>query len=146
MPGGAWGGGHATGGDDGGGARRERERGVVGGGRGSERDEGDEQGRDRIGVSDGAWGEPGAGGVHEHDAGGGDGMRGDGVGVGDVGAVPGGAWGGGHTTGGDDGGGARRERERGVVSRSFRGQCDFREYSNLSRRLFALKCNQIGWS
>ena len=37
----------------------------------------------RIGVSDGAWGEPGGGGVHEHDAGGGDGMRGDGVGVGD---------------------------------------------------------------
>ena len=82
VPGGARGGGHATGGDDGGGARRERERGVVGGGRGSERDEGDEQGRDRIGVSDGAWGEPGGGGVHEHDAGGGDGMRGDGVGVG----------------------------------------------------------------
>ena len=45
-------------------------------------------------------------------AGGADGMRGDGVGVGDVGAVPGGAWGTGHAAGGDDGWGAGREHEQ----------------------------------
>ena len=42
-------------------------------------------------------------------------MRGDGVGVGDVGAVPDWVRGRGHAAGGDDGGGARRERERGVA-------------------------------
>ena len=42
-------------------------------------------------------------------------MRGDGVGVGDVGAVPGGAWGSGHSASGDDGRGARRERDGGVL-------------------------------
>ena len=42
-------------------------------------------------------------------------MRGDGVGVGDVGAVPGGARGGGHATDGDDGGGAVGEHVGGVL-------------------------------
>ena len=40
-------------------------------------------------------------------------MRGDGVGVGDVGAVPGGAGSSGDSAGDDDGGGAGREHARG---------------------------------
>jgi hypothetical protein len=43
-------------------------------------------------------------------------MRGDGVGVGDVGAVPGGAWCSGHTAGGDDGGRAVREHGSAMYS------------------------------
>ena len=42
-------------------------------------------------------------------------MRGDGVGVGDVGAVPGGAGSSGHAAGGDDGRGARREHDARVL-------------------------------
>ena len=42
-------------------------------------------------------------------------MRGDGVGVGDIGEVHGVAWGSGDTAGGDDGRGAGRERDGGVV-------------------------------
>ena len=42
-------------------------------------------------------------------------MRGDGVGVGDVGEVRGGAWGSGDAAGGDDGRGSGREREPGMV-------------------------------
>ena len=42
-------------------------------------------------------------------------MRGDGVGVGDVGEVHGGARGSGHTAGGDDGGGSGGQRESGMV-------------------------------
>ena len=45
--------------------------------------------------------------------GGADGMRGDGVGVGDVGEVPGGARGSGHASGGDDGRGARGSMTQG---------------------------------
>ena len=51
-------------------------------------------------------------------------MRGDGVGVGDVGEVPGGAWGGGHTAGGDDGGGSGREHDGGMVGGHVRGEHD----------------------
>ena len=43
-------------------------------------------------------------------------MRGDGVGVGDVGAVPGGAWSSGHSAGGDDGRGAGREHGSAMYS------------------------------
>jgi hypothetical protein len=42
-------------------------------------------------------------------------MRGDGVGVGDVGAVPGGAWCSGDAAGGDDGGRWEREHVGGVL-------------------------------
>ena len=44
-----------------------------------------------------------------------DGMRGDGVGVGDVGEVPCGTRITRHATGGDDGGGARRQHDAGMV-------------------------------
>jgi hypothetical protein len=43
-------------------------------------------------------------------------MRGDSVGVGDIGAVQGGTWGSGDTTGGDDGRGAEREQDGSVLS------------------------------
>ena len=43
-------------------------------------------------------------------------MRGDGVGVGDIGEVHGDAWGGGDTTDDDDGRAAGRERDTFMVS------------------------------
>jgi hypothetical protein len=52
-------------------------------------------------------GRSGAGAFHRDGEVGTDGMRGDGVGVGDVGAVPGGAWCSGHASGDGDGGRAR---------------------------------------
>ena len=67
-----------------------------------------EPGRDGVGVGDGARGKPGAGGVHVDGAIRGDGMRGDGVGVGDVSAVPDGAWWTRDSAGDHDGGGEGR--------------------------------------
>jgi hypothetical protein len=49
-------------------------------------------------------------------------MRGDGVGVGIIGEVPGDAWGSGDPTSGDDGRGARRERDTGMVGGLGRGE------------------------
>ena len=69
----------------------------------------------RIGVSNGTRGGDGACDVHGEGTGGGDGMRGDGVGVGDIGEVHGVGRGEGDTAGGDDGRGAGRERDGGVV-------------------------------
>ena len=81
----ARGAGDTAGGDDGGGAgRRERDAGVVGGRGGIERDASTEPGGDRVGVGDGARGEHGACDVHGTGSGGAHGMRGDGVGVGDI--------------------------------------------------------------
>ena len=113
----ARGAGDTAAGDDGGGAgRRERDAGVVGGRGGIERDAWTERCGDRVGVGDGARGEHGACDVHGTGSGGAHGMRGDGVGVGDIGEVHGDARGAGDTAAGDDGGGAgRRERDAGVV-------------------------------
>ena len=83
--------GDSAGGDDGGERGRHAEAMLCGRGE-HERDAEVEPGRDGVGVGDGARVGSGAGGVHGAGAGGADGMRGDGVGVGDVGAVPGGAW------------------------------------------------------
>jgi len=69
----------------------------------------------RIGVDDGTRIWHGVGGVHNAREGGTHGMRGDGVGIRDVGAVSCGTWGRGDTSGGDDGRGAGRERKPGVV-------------------------------
>ena len=124
VPGGARGSGHAAGGDDGGGAGREHDGGMVGGQVRGEHDAATEPSGDGIGVDDGAWIEHGACRVHGTGTGGGDGMRGDGVGVGDVGEVPGGARGGGHAAGGDDGGGAGREHDGGMVGGQVRGEHD----------------------
>ena len=92
---------------------REHDARVLGGRGRIERDASSEPSRDGVGVGDGARGEPGAGGVHGAGSGGADGMRGDGVGVGDVGEVPGGAWSSGDSAGDDDGRGARREHDAG---------------------------------
>ena len=79
--------GDTAGGDDSGGAGRERERGVVGGPWRGEYGSTREQGGDGVGVSDGARCEHGAGCCHRIGPRGGDGMRGDGVGVGDIGTL-----------------------------------------------------------
>ena len=94
-------------GDDGGGAGREQDAGVVGGRGGLERDASTEPSGDRVGVGDGARGEHGACDAHGTDSGGAHGVRGDGVGVGDLGEVPGVAQRAGGTAGDDDGGGAK---------------------------------------
>jgi hypothetical protein len=79
--------GDSTGDDDGRGERREHDARVVGGRGLIERDGSSEPSRHRVGVSDGARGEHGAGGGHDQRSGGAYGMRGDGVGVGDIGKV-----------------------------------------------------------
>jgi hypothetical protein len=115
VPGDARSAGHAAGDDDGGAARRQRNAGVVGGRGGIERDGSTEPSGDRVGVGDGARGEHGACDVHGTGSGGAHGLRGNGVGVGDIGEVPGHARREGDTTGDDDGGGAGRQRDAGVV-------------------------------
>jgi hypothetical protein len=102
-------------GDDGGGAGREQDAGVVGGRWGIERGASTERGGDRLGVGDGARG--GHGTFHEHGtgSGGADGMRGDGVGVGDIDQMQFYARSPGDTAGGDDGGEPGREQDAGVV-------------------------------
>ena len=98
--------GDTAGGDDGRGAGRERECGVDGGRGRDERDTGTEPGRDGVIVGDGTRGGYGSCDVHGEGTGGGHGMRGDGVGVGDIGEVPGVRGRSGDAAGGDDGGGA----------------------------------------
>jgi hypothetical protein len=76
--------------------------GVVGGRGGFERDGSTEPSGDRVGVGDGARGEHGACDVHGTGSGGAHGLRGDGVGVGDIGEVPGDARSAGDAAGDDD--------------------------------------------
>jgi hypothetical protein len=102
LQGGARGSGDASCGDDGRGAIRQRDRGILDGHWQGELDEGLQQGGDRVGVSDGARGEHGACWFHGDGAFRADGMRGDRVGVGDIGAVPCGARGSGDASCGDD--------------------------------------------
>ena len=71
-------------GDDGGGAGREQDAGVVGGRWGIERDASTQSGGDRVVVGDGARGRHGAFEEHWTGSEGAHGMRGDGVGVGDI--------------------------------------------------------------
>ena len=106
--------GYASGGNDGGGSCWEHDTRVVGERGRAERGTTPELGRDGIGIDDGTRVEHGARRVHGTWAGGADGMRGDGLGVGDVGEVPGRAGICRDTAGGDDGGGAVGERDGGV--------------------------------
>ena len=92
VPGGASDRGHPTGVDDGGRARGQRVAGMVFGHSRSEHGTSREPGRHGVDVSDGAWVEHGAGGTHIEGTRGAHGVRVDGVGVGDVGEVSGGAW------------------------------------------------------
>ena len=102
VQGGAWDSGDAACGDDGRGAIRQRLGGILDGHWQDQSDEGIQQGGDRLGFSDSArfwfWrcGFHGDGAVME------DGMRGDRVGVGDIGAVQGGARGSGDASCGVD--------------------------------------------
>ena len=91
------------------------EPGVVGGYGHDEHNPSFESGRNGIGISYGARGEPWAGGVHGNGAGRADGMRGDGVGVGDIGEVPCRVLGWGDWTCGGDCRGACGHRQYGVV-------------------------------
>jgi hypothetical protein len=115
VPGHARSAGDAAADDDGGSTGRQRDAGVFGGRRGIERDGSTEPSGDRVGVGDGARGEHGACDVHGTGSGGAHGLRGDGVGVGDIGEVPGHARHSEDTTDEDDGGGAGRQRDAGVV-------------------------------
>ena len=107
--------GDTAGDDDGGGAGRERHTRMVRGFPSLELDASTEPSGDRVGVGDGARGEHGACDVHGAGSGGAHGMRGDGVGVGDIGEVLGDARSAWDTAGDDDGGGAGRERDAGLV-------------------------------
>ena len=77
----------SAGGDDGGGAGRQRDAGVDDRWRGVERDASTEPSGDRVDVGHGARGGHGVGEDHGTGSGGADGMRGHGVGVGDIGDV-----------------------------------------------------------
>ena len=107
--------GHTAGGDDGRGAIGEREPGMVGGPDICKRHTSGQRSRDGVGIDDGARVEHGAGSLLTTRTAWSYGMRGDGLGVGDVGEVPCRAWGRGHSAGGDDGGVTIGERERGMV-------------------------------
>ena len=122
VPYGAWVGGHTAGGDDGGGAIGGHDGGMVGGHGRGKRDAATERSGDGIGIDDGTRVGDGSHGVHGTGTGGADGMRGDRVGVGDVGEVPYGAWGWGHTTGGDDGGRSTSKHIDGLVG----GRCEYK--------------------
>jgi hypothetical protein len=88
---------------------------VVGGCECLERDGSTEPSGDRVGVGDGARGEHGACGVHGTGSGGAHGLRGDGVGVGDIGEVPGDARSAGDAAGDDHSGVADGKHHAGVV-------------------------------
>jgi hypothetical protein len=115
VPGGALVSGHSSGDGDRRGAEREHDGGLV---LGRDRDERDGTGqcsRDGVSVGDGTRGRAGAAGAYRSCEDRRDGMRGDGVGVGDVGAVPAVVWSEGDTVGGDYGGRAVRERQPHVL-------------------------------
>jgi hypothetical protein len=116
VPGHARSAGDAAADDDGGAAGRQHDAGVVGGRRGLERDGSTEPSGNRVGVGDGARGEHGACDVHGTGSGGAHGLRGDGVGVGDIGEVPGDARSAGDAAADHDGRRAGTKRDAGVVS------------------------------
>ena len=92
MPCGAWCSGDAACGDDGRRAIRQRDRRILVRYWSSQLEEGIQQGRDRVNVSDGTRGWIWACGAHNDDAFRTVGMRGDRVGVGDINMVLDGAW------------------------------------------------------
>jgi hypothetical protein len=109
VPGGAWFSGHASLDGDGWRTCRQHVGGVLCRCWELERDPALEPCGDGVGVGDGARVEPGGGSLHGDGTRRTHGMRGDGLGVGDVGAVPGGAWCTGHTASDDDCGRSDRE-------------------------------------
>ena len=97
----------------------EHERGMVGGRWICQRDASGKQCRDGIGIIDSARVEPWACGFHGDGAIRADGMQGYGVGVGDIDAMPCGAWGSGNAACGDDGRGEARQHDGGILCRSW---------------------------
>jgi hypothetical protein len=93
----AWGSGHTSGGDDGWLAGRERDTGMVGRRCGAEQDAWAEPSGDGVGVSHRARIEHGLRELHRKEYAGADGLRGDGMGVGDISEVSCDAWGSWHT-------------------------------------------------
>ena len=77
-----------------------------------------------VGDSHGTRVDHGACELHREGAGGSDGMRGDGMGVGDVSEVSGDTWVLGHTTGGDVDWGTGRELDTDMVGRQDRTEQD----------------------
>ncbi len=103
----------------------EHERGIISGRWLGQCDASGKQCGDRVGFSDGAWVEqPWACGFHGDGAGRADGMRGYIVGVGDIGAVQGGARGSGDAACVDDSVCAVREHDGGILSGRGLGQRD----------------------
>jgi hypothetical protein len=90
---------------------------MVGRRCGAEQDAWAEPSGDRVGVIHGTWIEHGACELHMYGSGGADGLRGDGLGVGDISDVSGVAWGSGHAKGFGDGSSPGRERDTGMVGR-----------------------------
>ena len=82
-----------------------------------ERDSQNQPRWNRLGIGDGAWSKHGSCHAHRSDSRGPDGMRGDRVGVGDVGQVPRRTCITRHTACGDDGGGARSKCQPDLVCR-----------------------------
>jgi len=115
VSGDAWGSGDTASGDDGTGAGRERDTGMAYGLWIIERDATAKSSGDSVFASD-TRSKHGACDVHGVGSGGAHRMRGDGMGVGHIGEVPGDVWGSGDTASGDDGRGAGRERDKGMMT------------------------------
>jgi hypothetical protein len=122
----AWGSGHTRVGDDGRDAGRERDTGMVGRHCSAEQDAWAEPSGNGVGVSHGIRIEHGARELHREGSGGADGLRGDGLGVGDISEVRCNAWGVGHTTIRLFCLGAGRKRDTGMVGRHGRAEQDAR--------------------
>jgi hypothetical protein len=115
VSGDAWGSGHTSRGDDGRGAGRELDTGMVSRHAWAEQDSQSQPSGDRVGVSHGTRIEHGACKPNIDCSSGADGLRGDGMGVGDICEVPGDAWGSWHTSRGDDDRDEGRDRDTGMV-------------------------------
>ena len=115
MPGDAWEQRDPSGVGDGGISVGERDGRMVGRLWSDQLDTSDEQGGDGVGERDGAREQHGAGRIHTEHASRALGMRGDALGGGDVGAMPGDAWSEGKSAGVGDGGISIGERHRRMV-------------------------------
>ena len=124
MQGGAWGSGDTTGGDDGRGAGREHDGGILSVPCLYEQYVSWEPCGNWICISDGARVEPWAFGFHGDGAVRADRMRGDRVGVGDIGEVQSAAWGSGDAACGDDGRGAAKQRDCSILDGRWESERD----------------------
>jgi len=114
VSGDAWSSGDTASCDDSRAAGREHDTGVVSRHGINERDARAERRGDRAGVDDNTRGEHGTRDIHRADTGGAHGMRGDRVGVGDIGEVSSDAWRSGDTASCDDSRAAGRDCNTGV--------------------------------